>query len=132
MIVGSVRNICHGCSWRLPSLDGGMPTATKRPPRFSICRPSSKPGEAGREHQRRRRPHPSRTRAGRVVGAHDVFRAERPHELEPVLADVDTDDPVAERVRDLHGVVAETAGRADDRDRAPRRDAVRDAACAPR
>ena len=55
-----------------------------------------------------------------------MLGAQRPHELESLLADVDADDAVAERVRDLHRVVPEATGRADDRDGPSRRDAVGD------
>ena len=46
-----------------------------------------------------------------------MLGAERLHEVEPLRADVDADDLVAERARDLDRVVPEPAGGADDRDR---------------
>ena len=64
--------------------------------------PSSKPANSGREHERRVDTAQPEREPGRVVGAHGVFGAERTHELEPLLAHVDTNDAVAERVRDLH------------------------------
>src|SRR5262245_3784944 len=53
-------------------------------------------------------------------------RAERPDELEALRTDVDPDDLVAERGRDLHGVVSEATSGADDGDRSARDDAVRE------
>src|SRR5262249_34981215 len=52
-------------------------------------------------------------------------RAERPDELEALRADVDPDDLVSERDRDLHGVVSEATGGADYGDGSARDDAVR-------
>ena len=61
---------------------------------------------------------------GRIVGTHDVLRAERPYELEALLADVDADHAIAERLRDLDAVVTEPSRGADDRDGPAGRDAV--------
>src|SRR5262249_26164811 len=53
----------------------------------------------------------------RLGGVERPMRAQLAHELDALGADVDTDHLVAERARDLDGVVTQPAGRADHRDR---------------
>ena len=60
----------------------------------------------------------------RAVGIDRELGAERAHEVEACLADVDPDDAISETGQQLHGVVTEAAGRADDGDRSSRQHAV--------
>ncbi len=105
----------------MPSLVGGQADRDEQ------TRLSQQP-EAEAEAVHPRREHQARVDAAEL-GAHEVerhlrvvgmVRAERPDEFEAFLTQVDPDHLVAEGERDLHGVVPEPAGRADDRDRATR------------
>ena len=113
MRVGSRRKNSHGLICRLPSLLAGMPTATKRPPRRSILRPRSKPASLAENTRHASTPPKDWSALGRLVGAEHGVRAERLDERQPLFADVDADDLVAEGTGDLHRVVAEPTGRAD-------------------
>ena len=105
----------------LPSLVAGQPDGDEQALAAQQLHAEAEAGHLRREHE-----------AGvdaaelslhdldRLVGADREVGAERADELEPLLADVDADHLVAERGGDLHRVVAEPAGGADDRDRAAR------------
>ena len=121
MIVASLAKNANGLISMLPSLVAGKPDAHHEPVRAQQVEAEPESGhlrgedEAGVDATDLAANH-----VERFVGTERHRCAERLHEIETLRTDVDADDLVAKRGRDLHGVVAESAGGADDRDRSAR------------
>ena len=124
-MVGSFMKNWNGSSSNLPSLVAGRPIATNRPALRRSCIPRSKPANlAENTSDASTPPSVAGHDLDRLVRADRELGTELADERQAVLTDVDADHPVAERGRELDGVVAEAPGRADDRDGAARLHAV--------
>ena len=109
----------------MPSLLGGSADRDEQSGRTQHLQTEPEARHAHGEHDARVGATERSNLIERVAGVEDMVRAEGSDELEPLLPDVDADHLVPERGGDLHGVVPEPAGGADDRDpidRAARRD----------
>ena len=101
----------------MPSLLAGQADGDEQPALAQELEAELVAGDLGREHEAGVHPAVRLGHRGRrLVGADRQLGAEVAHELEPVVADVDADDPVAEGVEQLHRVVAQPAGRPDHGD----------------